>query len=99
ECRNEQIGVTTLQRFTQWLREHGKRAFLGEFGAGSDPVCLAALDAMLTFMGDNRDVWLGWTYWAAGAWPPRYFTSVQPVDGADREQMAVLLKHVAGRAE
>ena len=43
----------------------------------------------------NRDVWLGWTYWAAGAWSPGYFASVQPVDGVDTPQMKVLLKHVA----
>ena len=95
ECRNETVGVTTLTAFTNWLRQHKQRGFLGEFGAGSDPVCLAALDAMLKFMDDNRDVWAGWTYWAAGAWPPRYFTSVQPVDGTDRPQMAVLLRHLA----
>jgi endoglucanase len=57
---------------------------------------MAALDAMLGYMDKNRDVWLGWTYWAAGAWPPRYFTSVQPVNGVDTLQMTVLLKHVAG---
>jgi endoglucanase len=101
ECRNEQIGVTTLEKFTQWLRNNGKRGFLGEFGGGSDPVCLAALDAMLTHLAENSEVWLGWTYWAAGFWPPSYFTSVQPVNGEDRPQMSVLLKHVAsssGRA-
>jgi endoglucanase len=101
ECRNERIGVTTLEKFTQWLRTNGKRGFLGEFGGGSDPVCLAALDAMLTHLAENSEVWLGWTYWAAGFWPPSYFTSVQPVDGADRPQMSVLLKHVvsfSGRA-
>jgi endoglucanase len=98
QCRGEQIGVTTLQRFTQWLHDHGQRGFLGEFGGGSDPVCMAALDGMLTFMEQNRDVWLGWTYWAAGFWPPTYFTSVQPIDGADRPQMAVLLKHIGRRS-
>jgi endoglucanase len=101
ECRNEQIGVTTLEKFTQWLRNNGKRGFLGEFGGGSDPVCLAALDAMLTYLAENSEVWLGWTYWAAGFWPPSYFTSVQPVNGEDRPQMSVLLKHVvssSGRA-
>ncbi|HJS07622.1 MAG TPA: glycoside hydrolase family 5 protein [Pirellulales bacterium] len=96
-CKSEQIGVTTLQKFTQWLRDHRKRGFLGEFGGGTDPTCLAALDAMLTFMNMNSDVWLGWTYWAAGPWPQSYFTSVQPVNGADRPQMSILLKHVAPR--
>jgi endoglucanase len=98
ECRNETVGVTTLKAFTDWLRQHKKRGFLGEFGAGADQTCLTALDAMLKFIGDNREVWIGWSYWAAGAWPPSYFTSVQPVNGADRPQMAVLLNHLA-RAE
>jgi endoglucanase len=94
ECRNETVGVTTLKAFTDWLREHGKRGFLGEFGAGADQTCLVALDAMLEFIDDNREVWIGWTYWAAGAWPSSYFTSIQPVNGADRPQMAVLLRHL-----
>lgn len=98
ECRNETVGVTTLKAFTDWLRQHNKRGYLGEFGAGTDPVCMAALDAMLKFIDDNREVWIGWSYWAAGAWPPSYFTSVQPVNGADRPQMMVLLNHL-GRAD
>lgn len=95
ECRNETVGMTTLKAFTDWLRQHNKRGYLGEFGAGADPTCLAALDGMLKFLGDNRDLWIGWSYWAAGAWPPSYFTSVQPVNGADTPQMTVLLNHLA----
>jgi endoglucanase len=95
DCRNETAGVTALEGVTAWLRANRQRGFLGEFGAGSDPVCLAALDAMLKHIADNRDVWTGWTYWAAGAWPPSYFTSIQPVNGADRPQMAVLSRHLA----
>ena len=96
ECKSERVGVTTLTAVTDWLRQHRKRGFLGEFGAGRDETCMAALDNMLGFIDKNRDVWLGWTYWAAGAWPPRYFTSVQPVNGVDPPQMEVLLKHIAG---
>jgi endoglucanase len=95
QCQHERVGAAMLQRFTQWLREHGKRGFLGEFGGGSDAVCLAAVDTMLAFMSEHRDSWLGWTYWAAGPWPRDYFTSLQPIDGADRAQMSVLLKHVS----
>jgi endoglucanase len=95
QCRNEKIGAKALTAFTGWLRKHNKRGFLGEFGAGSDPVCMTALDGMLRFMSDNSDVWLGWTYWAAGPWPRSYFTSVQPVDGTDPPQMDVLLKYLA----
>lgn len=95
ECRSETVGVDTLKAFTQWLRQHKKIGYLGEFGAGANPTCMAALDAMLKFIGDNSDVWAGWSYWAAGAWPPSYFTSVQPVNGADRPQMSVLLNHLS----
>lgn len=93
-CRSETVGVDTLQLFTQWARQNKKRAYLGEFGVGTDTVCLNALNAMLAFIDENRDVWVGWSYWAAGAWPPSYFTSVQPVNGADRPQMSVLLNHL-----
>jgi endoglucanase len=93
-CKSATVGADTLAGATQWLRQHHRRGFLGEFGAGSDATCLAALDGMLTFMADNSDVWMGWTYWAAGAWPRSYFTSVQPVDGVDPPQLQTLLKHI-----
>jgi endoglucanase len=94
QCRSEEAGVKALSVFADWARRHGKRGFLGEFGGGSDPVCLAALDRMLRFMTEGHDVWLGWTYWAAGPWPRSYFTSVQPVEGRDTPQMQLLMKHV-----
>jgi endoglucanase len=98
DCQSVEIGVTLLTEFTQWAREHGKRGFLGEFGAGSDPICLEALDRVLKFMSTNSDVWLGWTYWAAGSWWPKdYFTSVEPIDGKDRPQMFVLEKYINSR--
>jgi endoglucanase len=90
QCRSETVGADSLVKFTEWARRHGRRGFLGEFGGGSDATCIAALDRMLSFMQENRDVWLGWTYWAAGAWPASYFTSVQPVNGVAPPQMAVL---------
>lgn len=99
DCQSIDIGIKTLTPFTRWAREHRKRGFLGEFGAGSDPTCLAALDRVLRFMADNNDVWLGWTYWAAGSWWSKdYFTSVQPLDGKDRPQMEVLQKYTRSLA-
>jgi endoglucanase len=94
-CKSEAVGAAALSKFTDWLRQHRARGFLGEFGAGPDRTCLAALNAMLSVMSKNRDDWIGWTYWAAGPWSPEYFTSVQPIDGADRPQMKVLLQHLA----
>src|SRR5437763_1880508 len=78
------------------------------FGLMNEPVQLATetwLDAanaaieairrVLQFMQDNRDVWIGWTYWAAGPWAKDYFTNIEPDGGADRPQMAVLEKFMA----
>jgi endoglucanase len=92
ECVSEDIGVRKLNVFTAWLREHGKRGFLGEFGASSNSTCMAALKLMLEHMETNDDVWLGWTYWAAGAWwPTTYPFNIQPSkDGIDKPQMSVL---------
>jgi endoglucanase len=95
DCKSRTIGVEKLIAITRWLREHKRRAFLGEFGAGKDATCLAALDGMLAFMADNADAWMGWAYWAAGPWPPTYFTSVQPVNGVEPPQLETLLRHVA----
>jgi endoglucanase len=95
DCQSDDIGVLTLTPFTQWARKHRKRGFLGEFGVGSNPTCLEALDRVLKFMAENNDVWLGWTYWAAGSWWPKdYFTSIEPLDGRDRPQMSVLEKYI-----
>ncbi len=79
---------------TEWLREDGFRGFLGEIVAGPAPDCLRGLDSILAHMGDVADVWLGWTYWAAGPWWGDYAFSVEPVGGQDRpHQMEVLRAH------
>jgi endoglucanase len=90
------VGSERLAGVTSWLREHGKRGFLGEFGAGTDPVSLAAVDDLLEFLGENDDVWLGWTWWAGGPWwPSNYPFLLRPTaQGADRPQMAVLLEYL-----
>jgi len=94
DCQSVDIGISTLTPVTEWARRHGKRAFLGEIGVGSGRTCLDALDHVMRFMTDNNDVWSGWTYWAGGTWWPKdYFTNVQPLDGQDRPQMAVLEKY------
>jgi endoglucanase len=57
-----------LVRFTEWAREHRQQAFLSEFGGGPNERCLQELESMLRYMRANRDVWIGWTAWAAGPW-------------------------------
>jgi endoglucanase len=95
DCQSVDIGISTLTPMTEWARQHGKRAFLGEFGVGSGSICLDALDRVVQFMNENSDVWLGWSYWAAGAWWAKdYFTNIHPIDGKDARQMVVLQKYL-----
>ena len=93
-CVSATIGSQRLAFLTSWLRNHHKRAFLGEFGASTNATCLAALDDLLTHLDKNSDVFLGWTYWAAGPWWGDYFLSIEPVNGVDRPQMTVLSRHL-----
>ena len=84
------VGVERLRQFTLWCRQHHQRAFLGEFGAGDSPEAQAAVDNTLAFMEQSRDVWAGFTWWAAGPWWGDYMFSVEPKGGQDRPQMAYL---------
>ncbi|HBK46263.1 MAG TPA: cellulase [Xanthomonadaceae bacterium] len=95
ECASTTIGVDKLRGVTAWLRQQGRQGFLGEFGAGDNDTCRQALDGLLGFLQDNRDVWLGWTYWAAGAWwKADYPFNVQPgKDGSAKPQMSILSRY------
>ena len=96
DCQSVDIGLSTLIPVTEWARQHKQRIFLGEFGVGPNATCLAALDRIMRFLSENKDVWLGWTYWAAGEWwPPGYFTNIQPNDGHERPQISVLERYLS----
>jgi endoglucanase len=82
------VGVERLQPFIKWLEENDARGFIGEFGVpDNDPRWLVVLDNTLAEMKKHN---LGGTYWAAGPWWGGYPLSVEPRDGKDRPQMAVL---------
>jgi len=94
-CVSEKIGVERLQPFAHWLSEHRKRGFIGEFGAGRSDVCLAALSAMAASMRTRLDIYLGWTYWAAGPWwPDDYFSLLDPRAG-EAPQMTALRPYLS----
>jgi len=93
-CVSSTIGSQRLADFDSWLAQHGLRAFLGEFGAGSGSTCLAALDDLLGFIKARPDRWLGWTYWAAGPWWGTSVSAIEPVNGVDVPQTAVLLRNL-----
>jgi len=96
-CVSATIGSQRLYNFTMWLKENKKKALLGEFGAGKDAMCGAALTDILTFMDKNDDVWFGWTYWSGGPWwGDWYFSNLTPNStGEDRPQMQYIQPHIA----
>jgi endoglucanase len=92
-------GVEQVTAITQWAEATGNRLFLGEFGVTTDQTSLTALDAMLTYMQQHTDAWQGATYWAGGPWSGNdMFTrpfSIEPQNGVDKPQMAILVEHLA----
>ena len=97
-CVSSTIGSERVAGFTQWLRTHGLRGFLGEFGVAANDTCLQAMDDLLDALEEGDDVWLGWTYWAAGPWWGNYFMSLEPIggpeNGTDQPQMDAIEPHL-----
>lgn len=106
------IGVQRLIGFTQWLKDNGRRGFLGEFAVANSTIGDApaqigdeALENMLDYMEANDDVWLGWTWWAGGPWWGEYMFTPEPTNlgkpnqGPDRPVMSVLQPHLVGVPE
>lgn len=88
ECVSETIGVERLERFTRWLRQHGRRALLAEIGAADNPVCARAVRGALAHLHANADVWAGWLWWAGGPRWGDYLMTLEPqADGRERAQM------------
>lgn len=105
------VGAQRLAGFTNWLKTNGKRGFLGEFAVpnstiGDDAAQIGdeAIAAMLDHMDANSDVWLGWTWWAAGPWWGNYMFTIEPTglgtaNVADRASMTLLQDRMAGVPE
>ncbi|MTI43835.1 endoglucanase [Roseibium hamelinense] len=89
-CPRVEDALASLEKFTEWLEQHGHKGFLGEFGGTQTDACLKGLGKMVTFIDGRPDTWIGWTVWAAGEWWGDYPYSIQPDNGLDKPQMAVL---------
>ena len=93
-CQDTAHSVALLADATEWLRRTNAHGFIGEIGIGANAQCRASLSAVLSYLRDNRDVWLGWAYWAGGQGWGDYFASLEPKgEGSartDAPQMAVL---------
>jgi endoglucanase len=90
------IGSERLKSVTEWCRANKKRAFLGEFAAAAEAGELGrdAVADMLTYMEANRDVWVGFAWWAAGSRWGNYMFSIEPSNMKDRPQMEYLRPHL-----
>ncbi|KAF8656235.1 hypothetical protein AX16_002671 [Volvariella volvacea WC 439] len=80
-CVSSTVGVERLRVATDWLRRNNLKGFLGEMGAGSNDVCIAAVKGALCAM-QQSGVWIGYLWWAAGPWWGTYFQSIEPPNGA-----------------
>jgi endoglucanase len=80
-CVSSTIGQERLESATTWLKDNGKKGFIGEFAGGVNSVCESAVEGMLSYMSENTDVWMGAEWWAAGPWWGSYMYSLEPTDG------------------
>ncbi|KAF3182739.1 hypothetical protein TWF225_003246 [Orbilia oligospora] len=81
DCVSETIGAERVESATRWCEDNNVKCFLGEFGAGPNDVCRAAVEGLLCSL-KNSDAWVGATWWAAGPWwPSDYFQSIEPPNG------------------
>jgi len=100
------IGVERLKKATAWLKEHKRKAFLGEFAVANAKVGDApgqigdeAITQMLDYMDANSDVWIGWAWWAAGPRWGDYMFTIEPrkigtPEQSDRPAMTLLARRL-----
>lgn len=100
-CEGADAAVEAIAGVTAWLKRNHKRGFLGEFGASTDKDCMGGLTKIYATMSGNSEVWLGWSYWAAGEWwPADEPFNVQPrKGGAERPQMRLLTQAAKAKAD
>jgi endoglucanase len=89
------VGASRLQVFTTWLRAHAYKGFLGELAGANNAACHADIDAALSHLKANSDVYLGWSWWAAGPWWDDYIFTLEPTSNftVDAPQMAWLVPY------
>lgn len=85
------VGVERIADFTSWLKANHFKGFLAEFAVansqiGNGQTGEQALRNMLEYIDANSDVWLGWTWWAAGPWWNDYMFTIEPMNIGQPEQ-------------
>jgi endoglucanase len=88
-------GSEKLVKFTAWLASNNKKGFLGEFAGANNTTCQQAVQDALTYINNNSNYWIGWTWWAAGPWWGNYMYSIEPpTGGGDAPQMSWLTPYL-----
>ncbi|KAK4166968.1 glycoside hydrolase [Cladorrhinum sp. PSN259] len=78
KCVSASIGLERVRAATEWLKQNGKKAILGETAGGANPTCISALTGMLSYLQQNNDVWTGWLWWGGGPWWGNYIFAMEP---------------------
>ena len=83
-------GVEWVRPFAEWLKQHGRRGIITEFGVpNDDPRWLELTQRLLVYLAQEN---IPWTYWAGGPWWGDYLLSAEPKNGVDAPIMSVLAK-------
>ena len=99
DCPAADRAIRAIDDVSAWLKANGRRGFVGEIAASSQPTCVAALKTMIGKLNAAPDLWVGWTAWSAGAWWPKdYMFNLEPTLAGDAPQMAALKPLMAGGA-
>ena len=77
-CVSSTIFKERLEAATKWLKDNKKQGLIGEFAGGNNAQCIEALQGGLEYMGQNKDVWMGAAWWAAGPWWGDYIFDMEP---------------------
>ena len=79
-------GSTRLVDVTNWAQSTGQQLFLGETGLANNAGSETEMKAMINYMQQHSNQWLGFTLWGAGPWwPSDYIYSINP-NGTTNEQ-------------
>jgi len=91
EAFDPQIGVRRVEPFVQWLKQHGLRGFIGEYGVPDwSESAMTAMDNMLSYLAQNC---IPSTYWAGGPWWGENALALDVKSGKPRPQLDILKKH------
>lgn len=84
-------GIDRVNPFLDWLETNDLNGFVGEYGVpGNDARWLTMLDNLLLHLESKG---INGTYWAGGPWWGDYILSIEPGNGNDKPQMAIIQKY------